>query len=304
MDRLERLKVFVRVAELGSFTRAAESLGMPKGLASVAVQQLENQLGTRLFQRTTRRVELTQDGRACHERARDLLGEFEELEAQFTQTPQRLSGRLRVDMSVGLAQNHVLPRLPEFTDPHPELQVEISATDRRVDLIREGFDCVIRVGKVDEPGLVARPLGHARVVTLASPTYLARHGTPRTLEDLATHRLIHYAVNFGAQREGWEYFDGEVYREIALGGSVAVNSSAAFDAACRAGYGLIQVPVFGASRDLAAGALVQVLSQYEAAPMPVSLLYAHRRHLPLRVRAFMDWVAGVIRPLLIETPKA
>lgn len=300
MDRLERLKVFVRVAELGSFTRAAEALGMQKGATSLAVQQLENALGARLLQRTTRRVELTQDGRACYERARDLLGEFDELEAQFTQTPQRLSGRLRVDMSVGLAQNHVLPRLPEFTDPHPELQVEISATDRRVDLIREGFDCVIRVGKVDEPGLVVRPLGRARVVTLASPAYLARHGTPRTLEDLAGHQLVHYAVNFGAQREGWEYFDGQSYREIALEGSVTVNSSAAFDAACRAGYGLIQVPVFGASRDLQAGTLVQVLPQYEAAPMAVSLLYAHRRHLPLRVRAFMDWVAGVVRPLLIE----
>ncbi len=304
MDRLDRLTVFIRVAELGSFTRAADSLGLPKGLASVAVQQLENQLGARLFQRTTRRVELTQDGRACYERARDLLGEFEELQAQFTQTPQRLSGRLRIDMSVGLAQNHVLPRLPEFTDPHPELQVEVSATDRRVDLIREGFDCVIRVGKVDEPGLVARSLGRARVVTLASPAYLARHGTPRTLEDLAGHRLIQYAVNFGGQREGWEYFDGGTYREIALEGSITVNSSAAYDAACRAGYGLIQVPVFGASRDLQAGELVHVLPQFEAAPMTVSLLYAHRRHLPLRVRAFMDWVAGVIRPLLIDAPPA
>ena len=140
MDRLDWLRVFVRVAELGSFTRAAESLGMQKGTASATVQQLENVLGARLLHRTTRRVELTQDGRACYERARDLLSEADELGALFQQSPQRLGGRLRVDMSVGLAQNHVIPRLPEFTNPHPDLTVEISATDRRVDLLREGFD--------------------------------------------------------------------------------------------------------------------------------------------------------------------
>src|SRR5690606_22903374 len=146
------------------------------------------------------------------------------------------SGRLRVDMSVGLAQNHVIPRLPEFTGPHPDLVVEISATDRRVDLLREGFDCVVRVGTVMDPGVVVRPLGRARVVTLASAAYLARHGTPRTLEDMAEHRLIHYSPNFSGQSEGWEYFDGTQYRQLPLAGSITVNSAAAYDAACKAGY--------------------------------------------------------------------
>jgi len=298
VDRLERLKVFIRVAELGSFTRAAEALGMQKGAASQAVQQLENALGTRLLQRTTRRVELTQDGRACYERARDLLSESDELETLFRQSPQQLSGRLRVDMSVGLAQNHVIPRLPEFTGPHPGLQLEISATDRRVDLLREGFDCVIRVGRVEDPALVVRPLGHARVLTFASRAYLERHGTPRTLEDLQGHRLIHYAANFSGQTGGWEYFDGSDYRELPLEVSVTVNSAVAYDAACRAGYGLIQVPVIGTEPDVARGVLVQVLPQYEAEPMPVSLLYLNRRHVPLRVRAFMDWVSALLKPLL------
>jgi DNA-binding transcriptional LysR family regulator len=298
MDRLDALRVFLRVAELGSFTRAAESLSLQKGAASVAVQQLENQLGARLLQRTTRRVELTQDGRACFERAKDLLADVDDLEGLFRQSPQRLSGRLRVDMPTGVAQVHVIPRLPEFTREHPELQFEISATDRRVDLIREGFDCVLRVGRVEDPGLVVRPLGRARVFTCASPAYLAQHGTPRTLDDLAGHRLIRYAVNFGGRPEGWEYFDGNEYREVPLEGSITVNNAAAYNAACLAGYGLVQVPAFGAAHWLAQGALVQVLPQYEAEPMPVSLLYAHRRHLPLRVRAFMDWLATVLQPLL------
>jgi DNA-binding transcriptional LysR family regulator len=304
MDRLDQLKVFIRVAELGSFTQAADALGLQKGAASVAVQQLENTLGTRLLQRTTRRVELTQDGRTCYDRARDLLADADDLAALFRQTPQRLAGRLRVDMPVGIAQHHVIPRLPEFTSPHPELQVEISATDRRVDVIREGFDCVLRVGRVDEPALVARPLGHARVATFASPAYLARHGTPRTLEDLSGHRLIQYAASFGSQPEGWEYFDGTAWRELPLAGNITVNNAAAYDAACLAGYGLIQVPMFGAGPHVEDGALVRVLPQYEARPMPVSLLYAHRRHLPLRVRAFMDWIAAVLMPLLKNPAEA
>jgi DNA-binding transcriptional LysR family regulator len=299
MDRLDWLRVFIRVAELGSFTRAADSLGMQKGTASAIVQQLENSLGARLLHRTTRRVELTQDGRACYERARDLISEADELGALFQQSPQRLSGRLRVDMSVGLAQNHVIPRLPEFTDPHPDLSVEISATDRRVDLLREGFDCVVRVGAVSDPGVVVRPLGRARVVTLASPAYLAKHGTPRTLEDMAKHRLVHYAPNFSGQPDGWEYFDGTQYRQLPLPGSITVNSAVAYDAACRAGYGLVQVPIFG-DDDIRNLGLVQVMPEFEAEPMPVSLLYVHRRHLPLRVRAFMDWIAGLLRPLLID----
>jgi DNA-binding transcriptional LysR family regulator len=201
-------------------------------------------------------------------------------------------------MPTGVAQVYVIPRLPEFTREHPELQFEISATDRRVDLIREGFDCVLRVGRVEDPSLVVRPLGRARVFTCASPAYLAQHGTPRTLDDLAGHRLIRYAANFGGRPEGWEYFDGSEYRELALEGSITVNNAAAYNAACLAGYGLVQVPAFGAAHWLAQGALVQVLPQYEAEPMPVSLLYAHRRHLPLRVRAFMDWLATVLQPLL------
>jgi DNA-binding transcriptional LysR family regulator len=304
VDRLERLRVFIRVAELGSFTRAAQELGMQKGAASTAVQQLEASLGTRLLQRTTRRVALTQDGRACYERARDLLSDVEDLDTLFRQTPQQLSGRLRIDMPTGMAQSHVIPNLPRFTDAHPGLEIEISATDRRVDMIREGFDCVLRVGRVDEPSLVVRPLGMARVLTFASPAYLARYGMPRTLEDMAGHRLIHYAVNFGSAPDGWEYFDGTTYRELPLAGVVTVNNAAAYDAACLAGYGLIQVPVIGASRHLANGTLVQVLPQYAAAPMPVSLMYAHRRHLPLRVRAFIEWVAALLKPLLLPTPAA
>lgn len=297
MDRTDALRIFVRIAELGSFTRAAESLGLPRATVSVALRELEDDLGARLLHRTTRRVELTEDGRACYERARDLLSDLEDLRALFRGT-QQLTGRLRVDMPSGFARTYVFPRLHEFTDAHPALHLEVSATDRRVDLLREGMDCVLRVGRLQDSNLVAIPLGDARMVTCASPAYLARHGIPRSPRELEGHRLVQYSPTFSGRPEGLEYFDGQAYRSVPLPGSVTVNNTDAYEAACLAGYGMIQVPVLGVQEHLAAGTLVEVLAEWPAEPMPVSLLYVHRRHLPMRVRAFMDWLAAIVRPLL------
>jgi DNA-binding transcriptional LysR family regulator len=296
MSPVEAMQIFVRVAELSSFTQAAQHLGLPKASVSAAVQQLEAQLGTRLLHRTTRRVEMTQDGRIYFERCQDLLADLDELQTLFQTGPTELKGRLRVDMSVGIARHIVLPRLPEFVDAHPGLHLELSSTDRRVDLVREGFDCVIRVGPLSDSSLIARPLGHYRQLNLASPAYLACHGTPRTLDDLAQHRLIHYVPVLGGKSAGFEYVDadsGEV-RFVPMAGSVTVNNSEAYVGACLAGLGLIQVPDTGARELVDSGQLVEVLPQLAAAPMQVSLLYANRRHLPRRVQVFMGWVAEQI----------
>ncbi|WP_288012703.1 LysR family transcriptional regulator, partial [Diaphorobacter sp.] len=173
MSPFDRMHIFVRVAELASFTQAAEALGIPKASASTAVQQLETQLGTRLLHRTTRRVQLTQDGQAYYERCKDLLADVDELQSMF-QHPDGagLKGRVRIDMSTGMARNVVVPRLPELLARHPGLEVELSSTERRVDVVREGFDCVLRTGAVVDSSLVARPLGLARLVNCASPAYL------------------------------------------------------------------------------------------------------------------------------------
>ena len=203
--RLNAMQIFVRVAELASFSRAAEDLGVPKAAASTAVQKLEAHLGARLLHRTTRKVEVTQDGRAFYERAKDLLADMDELQAMFQHGQQALRGRLRVDMPTGTARNYIIPRLAEFLDAHPQLELELSSTDRRVDLIREGFDCVLRVGTLTDSSLVARPLGAFRIVTCASPAYLRRHGKPRRIGDLAKHKLIHYVTTFGARPDGFEY---------------------------------------------------------------------------------------------------
>ncbi|HZP65061.1 MAG TPA: LysR family transcriptional regulator, partial [Rudaea sp.] len=291
MDRLEALQIFIRVAELASFTRAGESLGMPKASVSTAVQQLEAALGARLLHRTTRRVELTSDGRTFYERAKDLVVDFDELASMFQRGAQALSGRLRVDMPSGVARNHVIPRLPEFLAAHPKLEIELSSTDRRVDVVREGFDCVLRVGDPGEGSLVARRLGAFRIVNCASPAYVRRYGEPHSVDDLAQHRLVHYVPLLGGRSPGFEYRDGDRYRSQPMGGVVTVNNSDAYQAACLAGLGIVQVPVVGVQHLLDDERLVEVARELVAEPMPVSLVYANRRNQPKRVQAFMAWVA-------------
>lgn len=295
MDRLETMQMFVRVAEMGSFTRAAESLGRTKAGVSLSVQQLEAGLGVRLLHRTTRKVQLTQDGTLYYERCKDLLADFEEAESMFQQKPADAAGRIRVDMPTGVARNIVVPALPEFLNAYPKIEVELSCTDRKVDVIREGFDCVIRVGSVADSGLILRSLGAFTIVNCVSPAYLAKRGKPKTLEDLAKHSMIHYVPTLGSRPDGFEYPDGKGYRCQAVGGRVFVNNADAYLAACLAGFGIIQVPLVGVKQHLAEGSLVEVLPKHRAEPMPVSLIYPHRRHLARRVQLFMDWVDAKLR---------
>ena len=301
MNQLDAMQIFIRVAELASFTRAAGSLGIPKASTTTAVQRLETLLGTRLLHRTTRRVQMTQDGQAFYERCKDLLSDLDELQTMFQPAQAGLRGRLRVDMPLGVARNVVVPRLPEFLRLHPRLEVELSSTDRRVELVREGFDCVVRVGPLFDSSLVARPVGAYRLVNCASPAYLAEFGTPRTLEDLASHRLVHYVMALGSKSPGFEYVDeGGQTRFLPMTGALTVNNSDAYVSACLAGLGLIQVPEPGVRALLDGGHLVDVLPHHRPAPMPITLLYANRRNLPKRVQAFMNWIDDVMRPFLSE----
>ncbi len=210
MDKIYAMQLFIRVAELQSFTRAAESSGLPKGSVSRQIQALENELGTRLLHRTTRRVHLTQDGMVYYERAKDLLANLEELDGLFLHDPSSISGRLRVDMPVAMAKNLLIPRLPAFLQQYPGIELELSSSDRLVDVIREGFDCVVRVGTLKDSGLIARPLGKLAVINCASPDYLTRFGYPQTLDDLSSHAVVHYAHNLGSRPPGFEvWLDGQ-----------------------------------------------------------------------------------------------
>lgn len=294
MNKLDLLKTFVHVAETGSFTQAANILGLQKASVSEHVRLLENMVGARLLHRTTRKVQATHDGIALLERSKDLLSDMDELESMFNRAGTMLAGRLRVDMPTSVARKIVLPLMGEFLKQHPALRVEISSTDRRVDLVREGFDCVLRVGEVVEPALIVRSLGELAMGNYASPAYLEQFGIPRSLEDLARHRLIHYSPVLGARPVDFEYMIDGVSHTLVMDGSVTVNNVDAYESACLSGLGLIQVPASGAIERVRNGTLVSILPEYVAAPMPISLVYAHRRHLPQRVRVFMEWLAALV----------
>lgn len=296
MNPLDRMLIFTRVAELASFTQAADALGLPKASVSTAVQQLEAALGTRLLHRTTRKVQPTQDGQAFYERCKDLLADVDEVQTMFHQQgAQTLRGRVRIDMSTSMARHAVIPRLPELLAQHPLLELEISSTERRVDLVREGFDCVLRSGAVGDSSLVARPLGAMRMVNCASRAYLQQRGMPQGPADLAAHHLVHYTNTLGAKPDAFEYEDATGARVLVpMQGAVTVNNAEAYVAACMAGLGIIQVPCVGVREVLRSGQLVELLPQHVAPPMPLTLVYANRRNLSQRVRVVMDWLALVV----------
>lgn len=295
MDRLQTLSIFARVAEMESFTAAAKSLGLPKATASNAVQQLEARLATRLLHRTTRRVHLTHDGAAFYERCKDLLADADELDAMFQKSGEALAGRIRVDLSTRMARFTVIPALPEFLAEHPSLEIELGSTDRNVDLVREGYDCVVRAGTLAESGLVVRRVGEFQLVNYASPAYLRKHGKPKSLRDLERHFLVHYVPTLGGKPDGWEYEEDGAWKELPMRGQVTVNNAEAYVAAAVAGLGLIQTPSDSLDEEVSRGRLVEILPKLRARPMPISILYPHRRQLSRRVRVFMDWLEALIK---------
>ncbi len=294
VNRSGELEVLVLVAEQGSLSAAARQLGVSPSAISKTMSRLEARLGVQLLQRSTRRMQLTAEGAQLVERGKRLLADLDELQSMFQHREGGLQGRVRIDMSTGMARNVVVPRLPELLARHPALELELSSTERRVDLVREGFDCVLRTGAVVDASLVARPLGQARQVNCVSPGYLRQHGTPQSLDDLGHHRLVHFVNTLGARATGFEAVVDGALVVLPMPGAITVNNAEAYMASCLAGLGIIQVPRLGVVDLLARGELVEVLPQHTAPPMPLTLMYATRRHLPRRVRVVMDWLAAVV----------
>lgn len=295
IDRFRAMEVFNRVVESGSFTKAAVALNLPKGRVTTLVQELEAHLGVRLLNRTTRRLSLTDDGMLYHQRAQAMVQDVGELEGALRRAVATPAGRLRVDMPAAVGRHMVGPRLPEFFARYPDMVIELGSTDRPVDLIAEGVDCVIRGAVVHDETLVARQLGGFPCITFAAPAYLERYGTPQTLEDLEQHRF----ANFHSAKTGrvfpFEFMgkDGEL-REIQRPHWVSNNDADSHIAAVVAGLGLAQGPLTrNICRLLGEGALVEVLRDWAVPEMPMMVLYPRNRHLTAKVRVFADWVAEV-----------
>ena len=294
MDRLDAMRLFTRIVELGSFTKAADDLRLPRATVTLAVQQLEKRLGVRLLHRTTRHVSPTQDGEAYYERCLRLLTDLEETESAFATTGSKPKGKLRVDLQGTLAKHFVLPVVQDFFERYPDIELEIGMGDRLVDLVREGVDCVLRAGELSDSSMVARRVALLQQVTCASREYLAEHGTPETIEALRGHRAVNFLSNRSGKPLPFDFVVDGVARSVQLKGSVAVSDADAYVACCAAHLGFIQLPRYHVAARLDDGTFCEVLSPWQPAPMPVSVLYPHHRQLSPRVRVFVDWLADVM----------
>jgi DNA-binding transcriptional LysR family regulator len=292
MDQLNAMRAFVRVVEVGTFTRAAELLDLPKPTVTKLIQQLEGHLRAQLLNRTTRRVTVTMDGAAYYERALRVLGEIDELDASMASSQARPSGRLRLDVAAPLAIEVILPALPGFLARYPEIQIDIGLGDRPADLIGENLDLAVRAGEIQDQSLIARRVGEMLLVTCATPDYLTRHGTPQHPRDLETgHKVIGYRAAGTSRPLPFTFATKKETIEVRGDHVVSLNEGTGYLAAGLAGLGVMQVPTFMAQEHIAAGRLVPLLTGWCTSPKPLHIVYPPNRHLSNKVRVFVDWLA-------------
>ena len=295
MDQLTAMRTFVRLVEAGSFTRAAETLQLPKATVSRLINNLEAHLRMRLLNRTTRRVSVTPDGAAYYERIARLLNELDEIESTMLQAHASPRGTIRVDTLTVIATQIIIPALPDFFARYPEIQVDIGVSDRPIDLIAENVDCVVRIGSLTDQSLIARRIGEMRLMASAAPSYLERHGHPAhpsALED--GHMIVNYFAAMLPRQRVWTFKRGEETVEVNPRGVLAVNEALAYITAGLTGIGIIQVPEIMIREHLASGALVRLLPDWQTETLPIHVVYPPNRHLSNKVRVFIDWVAGVV----------
>ncbi|MGF6276313.1 DNA-binding transcriptional LysR family regulator [Massilia sp. UYP11] len=288
MDRFQEMQIFTRIVERRSFTLAAEELSLPRATVTNAIKRLEARLATRLLERTTRVVAPTLDGEAYYERCVRLLADLGEMESVFTRSTP--TGLLRVNLQAALARRVVAPRLPDFLARYPDIELQIGEGDRLVDLVREGIDCVLRVGNLQDSSMVAQKITQLAQVTCASPAYLARHGRPATLATLDQHQAVNFISSATGRPYPLEFLVAGALRQLTLPGPVSVTGADMYTAGALAGLGLVQVPRYRVEHELARGELEVVLPDLAPPALPVYVLYPQNRQLSPRVRVFVDFL--------------
>lgn len=290
MDTIDGMRTFAAVAAAGSFTRAAERLEVSPQLASKYVGQLEARLGVRLLNRSTRQLSLTEAGRAYYERVRQVLADIDDMENAVGDLTARARGTLRVNAPMSFGQLHLARAIADYRVTQPEVEVDLTLNDRVVDIVSEGFDLAIRIGRLEESSLVARTLAPVRLVVCGSPDYFRRRGVPDTPAQLADHDCLRYT--YSADVERWWFERGGKEHSVRIHGPFAANNGDALRVAALAGQGIVLQPTFIVGDDIRAGRLQSVLDEYRAAALNVHAVYAHRQYLSAKVRTFVDFLAG------------
>lgn len=288
MDRFQEMQIFTRIVERRSFTVAAEELSLPRATVTNAIKRLEARLATRLLERTTRVVAPTLDGQAYYERCVRLLAELGDMESVFTRSTP--TGLLRVNLQASLARHVVAPALPAFLARYPGIELQIGEGDRLVDLVREGIDCVLRVGNLQDSSMVAQQVTQIAQVTCASPGYLARHGRPATLDELDRHQAVNFMSSATGRAYPLEFLVDGALRQLTLPGPVAVLGADMYAAGALAGLGIVQVPRYRIEHELRRGELEILLPDLAPPALPVYVLYPQSRQLSPRVRVFVDFL--------------
>ncbi|APR39924.1 LysR family transcriptional regulator [Paraburkholderia sp. SOS3] len=292
MDKLQAMTTFVRVVEAQSFSKAAETLSMPRSTVTTIVKHLEAHLGTPLLRRSTRSLSLTDAGARYFASCQTILAEVANAESQLSATATTPRGRVRVDMPGVLGRSVVLPRLHEFESRYPDIELVLGLSDRPSDLIYEGIDCAIRTGALADSTLVARRLGQLAWLTCASPRYLKRYGEPDSVAALGAHRAINYISNATGRPLEWRFrVDGEDVT-MTMPSRFSVNETEAYVQCGLEGLGLIQLSEFAVSAYLRSGRLKEVLAHARCAPVPVSIVYPQAR-VTVAIRAFVDWIIEI-----------
>jgi DNA-binding transcriptional LysR family regulator len=295
MNQLLAIRAFARVVEAGSFTKAADSLDMPNATLSKLVQELEAHLAVRLLQRTTRRVTVTPEGQLYYEKTNLILRNLEDVDTSFNVARSKPRGHLRVDVGGSTASDVLIPALPDFMARYPDIRVDLGVSDRSVDMVSDNVDCVIRGGALDNSSLVARPVGLAAMVTCATPEYLKQYGVPAYPDELKNgHRLVAYVLAQSGRAMPFRFLREGEKSEIKVEHRVGVNESNGHMAAGMAGLGIIQTFAYAARPALADGTLVEILKPWRPAPYPFHVVYPQNRHVPHRLRVFIDWLVETL----------
>lgn len=289
MPRLKQIETFVAVAAKGSLSAAAQAEGVAPAVIGRRLDALEERLGVKLFVRTTRKLTLTFEGSAFLEDCQRIVRDIQNAEASVSAGGVKASGHLRVSAPAGFGRKHVAPLVPEFASAHPDVSVTLDLSDRMVDLVNEGFDCAVRLGELPDSSLVSLGLGENRRACVAAPLYLERYGTPQTLADLAHHRCLALGASANQQR-GWTFQEDGALVSIKVSGTMECSDGAVLHEWCLAGHGLAWRSWWEVGADIAAGRLVTVLDRFAAPPIGIHAVFPQRRHLPLRVRVFLDFL--------------
>ena len=295
MDKLLAMKVFIRVVDSGSFVKAADMLQLPPPNVSRVVQALELDLGVKLLNRTTRRVGLTEDGALYYASCVTVLGDIEEMESSLSSAKLSPKGKIKINMPTSLGKDIVIPALAGFYHIYPDIEIEMGLTDREIDIIEEGVDCVLRAGVLEDSGLIARPIGAIAIAAAAAPDYLRKHGVPLIPDDLHRHVGVNYVSASTGRVRPWIFMvDGEV-RSIQMKGVISVNDVGSYVNCGVAGLGLIKGPRYLMAPHFDSGTLQEVLREYRSAARPISIMYPPNRHLTRKVRLFIDWLDGLFK---------